>query len=111
MLGKQVNGSGRTDRWEGCTVQYSIKHVSNAVVSGCCTHGRTQRVEMEQYAKAFFVSDLCGTWLNVNVWVVRKASRICGCCRFKKLKVLAVVRRELECLNEVWCIAVSYSMP
>jgi hypothetical protein len=110
-VGKQVNGSGRTDRWEGCTVRYSIKHVVNAEVRGCCTHGRTQRVKTEQCAKTVLASELCGTCLNVNVWDVCKMSRIYGCCRFKKLKVFAVVRHELECLNEVRCNVVSHNMP
>jgi transposase len=66
---------------------------------------------MEQDAKTVLVSELCGTCLNVNVWDVCKIVRNYGCCRFKKLKVLAVVRHELECLNEVRCNVVSNNMP
>jgi hypothetical protein len=111
LLGKQVNGSVRPDRWGGCTVRHSARHVVNAGVRGCCTHGRTQRVKMEQYARIALVSELCGTWLNVNVWGACKIVINCGCCRFKDLKVLAVVRHEFECLNEVRCNGDSYNMP
>jgi hypothetical protein len=110
LLGKQVNGSGGPDGWGGCTVRYSARHVVNADVRGCCTHGRTQSVKMEQYARVALASELCGTWLNADVLDACKIVRNCGCCRFKDLKVLAVVRHEIECLNEVRCNGDSYYM-
>ncbi len=114
MSGKQVNGSGGPDGWGGCTVRYSarrqFRHVVDVIVRGCCTHGRTQRAKMEQCVRVAHASEFCGTWFNAAVSCGCKIVKNCGCCRFKELKVLAVLRHEIECVNEVRCSGERYYM-
>jgi hypothetical protein len=93
--------------WErgGCTVRYSnglrVRHVANVSARSCGTHGRTRGVNMEYCMRIVNIGDRCGTECILIASRDCKSFKSCGCYRFKNLKVLAVVRRESESVNEV----------
>jgi hypothetical protein len=105
LRGKQVDSSGGTGEWGGCTVRYNndlhVRHVLNVSERCCCTHGRTRGANVERCIRIVFLTEfseiVCITCMSCG-W---KFVKIRGCYRFRNWQLIAVDCYENVSVHEV----------